>query len=57
MASIRRCELGVDAPLMGAAELVLAEVIASPADFNGTTPALPDGVLSSGGNVAGAANV
>jgi predicted NBD/HSP70 family sugar kinase len=57
MASIRRCELGVDAPLMGAAELVLAEVIASPADFNGTTPALPDGVLSSGGNVASAANV
>jgi hypothetical protein len=42
---------------MGAAELVLAEVIASPADFNGTTPALPDGVLSSGGNVASAANV
>lgn len=57
MASIRRCELGVDAPLMGAAELVLAEVIASPADFNGTTPALPDGVLSSGGNVASSANV
>jgi predicted NBD/HSP70 family sugar kinase len=57
MASIRRCELGVDAPLMGAAELVLAEVIASPADFNGTTSALPDGVLSSGGNVASAANV
>jgi len=57
MASIRRCELGVDAPLMGAAELVLAEVIASPADFNGTTPALPDGVLSSGGNVASPANV
>jgi predicted NBD/HSP70 family sugar kinase len=57
MASIRRCELGVDAPLMGAAELVLAEVIASPADFNGTTPALPDGVPSSGGNVASAANV
>ena len=57
MASIRRCELGVDAPLMGAAELVLAEVIASPADFDGTTPALPDGVLSSGGNVASPANV
>jgi predicted NBD/HSP70 family sugar kinase len=31
MAQIRRCELGVNAPLMGAAELVLAEVIANPA--------------------------
>ncbi len=35
MATIRRCELGVDAPLVGAAELVFAEVIASPAAFNG----------------------
>ncbi len=57
MASIRRCELGVNAPLMGAAELVLAEVIASPADFNGTTPSPPDGVISSGGAVASPANV
>lgn len=35
MTEIRRCELGVDAPLMGAAELVLSEVIADPAGFAG----------------------
>jgi predicted NBD/HSP70 family sugar kinase len=56
MARILPCELGVNAPLVGAAELVLEEVIASPADY-GTTPALPDGVLSSGGTVASPANV
>ncbi len=33
MAEIRRCELGVDAPLIGAAELVLSGVIADPAGF------------------------
>lgn len=33
MAEIRRCELGDDAPLMGAGELVLSEVTADPARF------------------------
>lgn len=33
MVEIQRCELGVDAPLIGAAELVLSEVIADPAAF------------------------
>ncbi len=33
MTEIQRCELGVDAPLIGAAELVLSEVIADPAAF------------------------
>lgn len=35
MAEIRRCQLGVDAPLIGAAELVLSEVTANPATFSG----------------------
>lgn len=35
MTEIRRCALGVDAPLIGAAELVLSEVIADPAGFDG----------------------
>lgn len=56
MASIRRCELGVDAPLMGAAELVLAEVIANPA-ANGTTDGPGDGMVASEGTVASPANV
>ena len=33
LAEIRRCALGVDAPLIGAAELVLSDVIADPAGF------------------------
>ncbi len=46
MAEIRRCELGVDAPLIGAAELVLSEVISDPSGFaagqSGETDIDPD---------------
>lgn len=45
--SIRRSELGVDAALMGAAELVLAEVIADP------TSTLDNGPTKSAAGVAG----
>jgi predicted NBD/HSP70 family sugar kinase len=38
MAQILRCELGVNAPLMGAAELVFGEVIANPAALGGPVP-------------------
>jgi predicted NBD/HSP70 family sugar kinase len=38
MARIRRCELGVNAPLMGAAELVFGEVIANPAAITDLAP-------------------
>lgn len=37
IATIRRSTLGIDAALMGAAELVLSEVIASPATFTAST--------------------
>lgn len=56
MASIRRCQLGVDAPLMGAAELVLAEVIASPAAFTGSQSSGTADTQSSEGTVASPAN-
>lgn len=48
MARILRCQLGINAPLMGAAELVLAEVIADPATFAGV------GRTDAGGEAAGA---
>ena len=38
MAQILRCELGVNAPLMGAAELVFGEVIANPAALGDPVP-------------------
>lgn len=56
MASIRRCELGVDAPLMGAAELVFAEVIASPAAFKGAGLAHGDAIVPSAAVVASTSN-
>lgn len=56
MTSIRRCELGVNAPLMGAAELVLAEVIASPGGF-AMKRVHTDGDQASEGIVSSPANV
>lgn len=40
MVEIQRCALGVDAPLVGAAELVLSDVISNPAAFAAGTRAL-----------------
>lgn len=57
MAQIRRCELGVNAPLMGAAELVFGEVIANPAALADLVPRRGHPATTSEGNSTRPASV